>query len=943
MSNVSVIIPAYNAAKTIGETLESVSRQQFQDWEAIVINDGSTDETVDIVQHFIDQDHRFRLIAQENQGVAGARNAGIAVAKHERLLFLDADDWLLPPCLAQLTAILTQDPTLDAAYGGWTRVSTVSDIGQPIFAPPPMQLFESFARYCAFAIHACLFRRSLALDISGFDTQYTICDDWDFWQRLVRVGAKFASVSEALVGYRIRPESLSLVDGPALLKESLQIIDQGHRPDLRLNNPALIYEAGVHRSKLPEAQMVATCWAAGLMLGSHQNPDQLLTLLSGATSFDFRAEDLADAIFRAALLPGTYPISGWDTLWDTVEPDLVQFLSKLEEKAQASGLTTVVRRRLESLVLQNRQNNFPVEIGQTYGIQLDGSHPIVDVQAPSTSERLHCRIAMQDQWVGWLELPVCDGYVKAEVLADAISSKFAWQILEIFLKERCYPGLHIESTTGAPSLWYGSIKIADNLQSAEPDYLWAQAFGQVGWLMFLQEVWGQPDWPSSHFYDVSAVETPPATWQSANVPLTLELGDDFPDLFNLQGQQDITVAVGGATLGQITLPLPNNCLTAHQLQIAITQKTQFELCRLAVREGVLGQPVTRDQSLRQRLAARAKQRLQHKSTTFKTNGLGVILGQSYVAYSPINQARYTCLPAALSEDLIAAARSAGEPVTQSMPVGDQDRIDSVRFDPEFIKVDANVNPGSEKYRSQVKDALKLQATSQSEVSSLPILCYDRITLSDDENPSAMSRYFVDFAAFKDQLQYLQDAGFYSISLADWQQSMAKKIPLPGRPLLITFDYLDTNFRSLLWPVLLERGFSAMAFPSIEDIQDTAVNVGWETLQQLYQEGLVIGARGVTPYPLTGLSTEEVVRELAQSRLKLQQALGIKIDAFAYPYGDVDAVVQNLVGGCGFTVGVTHDPRQSTWDDTLLSLPRLRIERADTIVSFSQKLELSPYT
>src|SRR5687767_6379658 len=93
---VSVVVPAYNAAATLAEALRSLVGQTFPRWEAIVVDDGSSDGTADVAAQFAEMDTRFRVIRQANQGEAGARNAGIEAARFDWLLFLDADDWMAP-------------------------------------------------------------------------------------------------------------------------------------------------------------------------------------------------------------------------------------------------------------------------------------------------------------------------------------------------------------------------------------------------------------------------------------------------------------------------------------------------------------------------------------------------------------------------------------------------------------------------------------------------------------------------------------------------------------------------------------------------------------------------------------------------------------------------------------------------------------------------------
>lgn len=152
--NVSVIIPAHNAADTIVETLSSLSAQTFDAWEAIVVDDGSSDATADRVAPFAEHDGRFRLLHQPQSGVSEARNAGVRAARFDWLLFLDADDWIVPEYLERMTRVLTADHTLDGVYCGWVRVASNGVLVNESNWTETGDLFAAFGRTCAFAIHA---------------------------------------------------------------------------------------------------------------------------------------------------------------------------------------------------------------------------------------------------------------------------------------------------------------------------------------------------------------------------------------------------------------------------------------------------------------------------------------------------------------------------------------------------------------------------------------------------------------------------------------------------------------------------------------------------------------------------------------------------------------------------------------------------------------------
>lgn len=124
MPRVSVVVPAFNAAPYIGETLASVVSQSLDDWELTVVDDGSTDGSADIAAEWTRRDARVKLVRQANRGVAAARNAGLGASEDasEYLLFLDADDCLESAMLERMTGHLDGHPDVGMAHCGYTLV-----------------------------------------------------------------------------------------------------------------------------------------------------------------------------------------------------------------------------------------------------------------------------------------------------------------------------------------------------------------------------------------------------------------------------------------------------------------------------------------------------------------------------------------------------------------------------------------------------------------------------------------------------------------------------------------------------------------------------------------------------------------------------------------------------------------------------------------------------
>ena len=114
-------------------------------------------------------------------------------------------------------------------------------------------------------------------------------------------------------------------------------------------------------------------------------------------------------------------------------------------------------------------------------------------------------------------------------------------------------------------------------------------------------------------------------------------------------------------------------------------------------------------------------------------------------------------------------------------------------------------------------------------------------------------------------------------------------------------------------------------------------LGWDDIRQLQGEGVEFGSHTASHPYLTALSAEGIVREGARSRAILGRKLGKMVKAFAYPYGDVDQVVQHLIGACGYTIGLTYHGELSSYHDPLLALPRLAVFGTDSLQDFIAKL------
>lgn len=201
---VSIVIPTYDYAHVIAQALESVRSQTYTDWECIVVDDGSTDNTEEVVALYVQQDPRIRFIRQSNQRQAAARNTGIKNSAGAYLQFLDADDLIEPRKLELQVAYLEQHPEVDITYSG-VRYFTSDHVGErllsrqysswegagawmPEISGEGTAILPVLLRNNIMVVNSPLLRRRVVDQVGLFDVGLTPVEDWDYWIRCAAQG-----------------------------------------------------------------------------------------------------------------------------------------------------------------------------------------------------------------------------------------------------------------------------------------------------------------------------------------------------------------------------------------------------------------------------------------------------------------------------------------------------------------------------------------------------------------------------------------------------------------------------------------------------------------------------------------------------------------------------------------------------------------------------------
>lgn len=242
---IAVVIAVHNAGTYISATLESVLAQTCDDFQIIVVDDGSTDNTVFLVEQF--SDPRIHLMKRRNGGVSSARNIGLEKVDAHAVVFLDGDDLLEPEALAVMIAGLEASPRAIACFGQHLKIdafgSPLTSMDEALTKPLPRSdtLWHLLAKNVVVNGGAIAIRTGAARAVGGYDSTLAIAEDWEFWCRLASQGDFIALPQHLLLRYRRLPSGADFKERGNILRPHYAAVDKVY------SNPAI---AGQFSSKV---------------------------------------------------------------------------------------------------------------------------------------------------------------------------------------------------------------------------------------------------------------------------------------------------------------------------------------------------------------------------------------------------------------------------------------------------------------------------------------------------------------------------------------------------------------------------------------------------------------------------------------------------------------------------------------------------------------------
>jgi glycosyltransferase involved in cell wall biosynthesis len=588
---VSIITPVYNAADVIGETISSVLKQNYPDWEMIIVDDGSTDNVLEVVNEFAQKDSRIKFFRQDNAGASAARNTAIRNAGYEWLLFLDADDWISEDFFGKMIPVLENDTSIDVVHCGWTRVQKDGATSKEVYGGEQADMFPSLAYYSPFAIHSCIVRKKLVEEAGGFDTSFKTCVDWDLWQRVARTGARFSMVKETMAFYRTRPNSLSS-NVNQFCFNGLQVISNAYTTDHRVQYPTPQYANGVLTDDVIARKYYFIIWCAGILIGQGKDATNLLENMKGVKAENLDGDLIGAILIDSLIIPAEKEQCDWYQHWHIIEEQLKNFLSGLEEQTLSPGCASKASAVVELHVIAESKTKITNEqIGKSLAMQIDVESFIPEVQLPKDVKRFVGIVRLKEKIMGVVEVLSEEKLLSSSVIRNAIATKFSWQILYHFFCLNVYPAYRETS----------KIKITEEIHD------------KIGWEFFLRELWNKPKWTEKMFYMQNGKkEKGPEV--NVNDEVRIELSEDLPIVKLKTPVLKIDYYVGGIQAGTASCNVNGRFIYPQMIRAAINQTSGYEICRLVVREALIGQNLDNGLRLPERLKNAKRTRTQNFAT-----------------------------------------------------------------------------------------------------------------------------------------------------------------------------------------------------------------------------------------------------------------------------------------------------------------------------------------
>jgi peptidoglycan/xylan/chitin deacetylase (PgdA/CDA1 family)/SAM-dependent methyltransferase len=993
----SVVIPACNAAQTLARTLDSLLAQTSKDWQAIIVDDGSTDGTRRAAETYVSRDARFSLLVHDGvpTGVSAARNRGIAAATGRWLLFLDADDTVEPAFVAKMVGRLESVPGAKVVFCSSRVVSTTSRLGEVKFpAEIARAPFEAFARYSPLVIHGAVFDRALVVGQGGFDVTLRTYEDLDFFQRIARTGVSFLPVPEALAFYHMREGSLS-ADTKALLADGTLVIERAFAPDPRVVGAAERHVAGADPALGSKeiALGLNALWCAADHVGQGGNGAHLLLPLRDPRP------DLTE-VCRMGILEGL--AAGARKLADELphdDPDFVArvdaLLVEIERVAERPGLARLLRFALEPEIFSPHRLTERLVVDRMLVVRRDIAR-LLPITIDGGIDRVQVEFRTGPRLVRRITAPALGGFSRRDVIQLALDAagvatvvrSSSLMVQPAFWLRAGVEALRLGGSVATAKLRRRAVPLRSlrslakaALTEAALDTAGSAGAGarQLAALIAEGRAMAERSAPAAsvHSTEEPAAKDRRARWEriyrnedpwaygspyeQLKYRRTLSLLPRGP----IARAMELACSEGWFTV--MLAPHVGHLIASDISETALTRARQR--CRAADnidyrRLDMFDEPLPQDLDLivcsevLYDLADRAElARVAARLAAALAPGGRLLTAHAHVLKDDPASTGYDW-ESAFGAKVIAETLGGtpGLALERSLQAGLY-RVDLFRRlqpgeaapPPDIETVELGPSPEPDFARHVVWNgavALRAEVRASERTDRLPILLYHRIA---DEGPADLARYRQSPSAFAEQMRWLRRHGYHSVTSGDVLRHLASGRRFEGRPVLISFDDAYRDFHDAAWPILRAHDFTAEVFVVTDRVGDSAdwdIAYGtpaplmdWSQLQALAAAGVRFGSHMASHSHMAELSSREIVLEASRSRAALERALGVECRSIAAPFGEGDERFLRIARQCGYRAGFTTEPGLATLEQDGMQLPRVEVIGGWSLDAFVEAVQV----
>ncbi len=985
MPDISFLIPAYNADDTLAECLASLQQQTRSNWQAVVVDDGSTDRTWEVLEGIARTDSRIRLAHQPNAGAAAARNHAARLATAPLLCMLDADDWLDPTFIENMLPVAADAFPPDIAHCAYRRVAPdgrLMRVEQPPILAGDVAKRE-FSSFCALAIHTVVFPKSLFEHLGGMDETLQTGEDWDLWQRMAFAGAEFRRVDKCLAFYRMKAGSLS-GDPVKMVRDAVRVTTKAQTLRMQQCLSAEEPETGWFTPALSQLRMLA--WVVSAKLDPATDVAALASLLPEMPDAAGYEGFLVDVIMHG-LQTGLFtdrPDDLIDAL-DKWRPTFLALIQLIERHSFPGTGRKIMENVSWRLTAANPLRSFTLGNIQVVSVELGALSRIAKAGKADT---LVMHALSGEQHVGTFVGPLWgDLSVRAQIrlimqeiqAAEHLQTPQTLAYIGSWTREalrgyRAFGGLIIRNGRRRGRFERLLVHVGRKalLASAPSDKQDNDAR--------LSDI--RPDLQRDPVPRFSSSSGPQPEEGKAASPIRSE-EEYWEHIFERPDPWNYVSVYEQVKYAQTLSLIPEGIEKALELACAegiFTEKLARKVGRLTatdISQRAIDRAVERcrdhgnvelhvldfvrqdlppEQDLvvcsevlyymkdEEMLAAACRK----MAAALKPNGC-LITAHAHIredepartgfdwgnpfGVGTIKQVLAAQADLALEEtietELYAIHRFRKGPVAD--PV--------MRIEGHGTPLDADVA----KHIIWGPAGVNREVAWTTEVTtSVPILMYHRIA---DEGPAALRRFRTPPEIFRKQMQFLRRQGYYTVTAQTLADLLRSGKPIQGRPVMLTFDDAYLDFLTDAFPILAENDFSAEVFVVTDKVGgrsdwdsaygEPAPLMSWSNIQELHKKGICFGSHLASHTPASAIDNEALLAEAMLSRNALQSRLGASVESIALPYGATDFRVPGILALAGYGIGFTTQPAKATFSDNLFGLPRLEVRGDRPLESFPE--------